>query len=236
MVESMFASVFQKLDLRVLQIITYFAFQSTFSMDTDYLKDLSTIRNIMEKRTKFISLSGLSGVLSGMYALIGAYLAYRVLNASDERAYRSVQEFQLTPMIWKLLMIALVVLVASLTSGFLLSYRNAKTKGHQFWNPSAKSLMFSLAIPLMTGGIFVLIALYNQQVYLIAPACLIFYGLALFSGGNFTFSDVKSLGIVEIILGLVCLCYPGKGLIFWAIGFGVLHIVYGSIMYFKYER
>jgi hypothetical protein len=44
------------------------------------------------------------------------------------------------------------------------------------------------------------------------------------------------LGICEIGLGLIASIYMGYGLLFWAVGFGVLHIIYGIVMYMKYER
>ncbi len=205
-------------------------------MKKDYLQDLATIRNIMERQTKFISLSGLSGILSGSYALIGAYLANRLVYKSQSIAYDAVRDLEFNPLVWKLLGIATMVLVLSLSTGLYLSWRKAKLQGEKLWNPSAKRMLLSTFVPLLAGGIFVIIILLRHQIWLIAPACLVFYGLALYSGGNYTFSDVKNLGIVEIILGLICLWYPGKGLLFWSIGFGIMHIVYGVIMYLKYER
>ena len=44
--------------------------------DKDYLKDISEIKNLMNKSSRFISLSGLSGILAGIYALVGAAMTY----------------------------------------------------------------------------------------------------------------------------------------------------------------
>jgi hypothetical protein len=71
---------------------------------------------------------------------------------------------------------------------------------------------------------------------LAAPACLVFYGLALIQGSANTFDEIRYLGFSEIILGLISASVPGYGLVFWAIGFGVLHIIYGVIMYNKYDK
>jgi hypothetical protein len=93
-----------------------------------------------------------------------------------------------------------------------------------------------MATPLVTGGLLILILISRSYYGIITPATLIFYGLALVSASNFTFADVKYLGLLEIALGLIAACFPGYGLLFWAIGFGVLHIIYGSMMYLKYDR
>ena len=71
---------------------------------------------------------------------------------------------------------------------------------------------------------------------LVAPSTLVFYGLALVNGSKHTLRDVEFLGLTEIALGLAGLFYLGNGLELWTTGFGLLHIVYGAWMYFKYER
>jgi len=93
-----------------------------------------------------------------------------------------------------------------------------------------------MAIPLFTGGLFILILIVQQQYGIIASSCLIFYGLSLISASQFTFSDVKWLGFCEIVIGLLAALFPGYGIVFWVIGFGLLHILYGSIMHFKYNQ
>lgn len=203
---------------------------------TDYIQDLATIRGIMEKRTKFISLSGLSGILAGIYALIGAYLAYRTIYFSNNTVYASYKNGVWSPEIINLLIIGFTVLILASLTGLILSMRKAKKIGENFWNPSALRMISSFLVPLTAGGIFVMILIWRGQAAWVAPALLLFYGIAVYTAGNFTFSDVKTLGILEIILGLIAAIFPGYGLLLWAIGFGVLHIIYGAIMHFKYER
>ena len=76
---------------------------------------------------------------------------------------------------------------------------------------------------------------YDDWRYVLRPS-LIFYGLALVNASKYTLTDIRYLGYCEIVLGLVNMFYIGKGLYFWAAGFGVLHIIYGAIMWCKYER
>lgn len=202
--------------------------------------DLAAIRNLMERSQKFISLSGLSGILAGVYALIGAGAAYCILYANGARetihinygSFGSVMNSDV-PI---LLLIAIAVLIASVLTGYFLSKRQAKRKGQAIWGSISRSLLFYMAVPLVSGGIFILILLSHGHYGIVSAASLIFYGLSLVSASNFTFTMVKYLGICEIILGLIAACLPGYGLLFWAIGFGLLHIIYGSLMYLRYDR
>jgi hypothetical protein len=200
--------------------------------DKDLLAEISSIKNIMERSTRFISLSGLSGVMAGIYALIGAGLAYYLIYNDASQEYADYNQ-NLTG---KLFFIASSVLVLSIATGVWLTFRKAAKKGQRVWSQSSKSLMISAALPLLTGGGFVLI-LFSQGHYgVIAAGCLIFYGLALVAASQYTYGDVKWLGLCQIGLGLLATLLPGFGLYFWATGFGLLHILYGTIMHFKYDR
>jgi predicted lysophospholipase L1 biosynthesis ABC-type transport system permease subunit len=202
----------------------------------EYEKDLSSIRQIMERSVKFISLSGLSGVLAGFYALAGAVSAYFILQYPlSPFNYRqaSVSESDVIP---KLLLIAGLVLIASIGTGIVMSARKAKAQGVSLWNATSKRLMIDLLIPLITGGIFILILLSAGHYGIAAPASLIFYGLALLHVSKHTFVEIRFLGFSEIVLGLISAAIPGYGLIFWAMGFGVLHIIYGAVMHYRYDQ
>lgn len=198
----------------------------------EHLQALTDIRSMMERSSRCISLSGLSGVFAGIFALIGAYLGGSKLN-SFSNGYRGEDLEGLTIYFVE---IALAVLISSLLVGTLLTIRNSKRKGLKVWDSSAKRLLINLAIPLGAGGLFCLVLLYHGILILVAPATLIFYGLALINASKYTFNDIRYLGLCEIVLGLLASYYIGYGLLFWAVGFGVLHIVYGAVMYFKYER
>lgn len=201
----------------------------------EHLQAITDIRSMMERSSRCISLSGLSGVFAGIFALIGAYLAYLQMGSFYED-YRNISYLDSVSMTIVFLEIAGGVLIASLLVGTLLTIRNSKRKGIPVWDNSAKRLLINLGIPLVAGGLFCLVLLYHGIIGLVAPATLIFYGLALLNASKYTFNDIRYLGILEIILGLAASLFIGYGLIFWAIGFGVLHIIYGAVMYFKYER
>lgn len=200
----------------------------------NHTEDLSVIRNLMEQSTKFMSLSGLSGVFIGIYALIGATIAYYYLNAKD--LYADFEKVRQIKFLYFFAVDAGLVLVLSLLTTFLLSKRKAQKSKVGFWNKSAKLLISNLAIPLMVGGAFIGVLYYHNLLGLIAPTTLIFYGLALMQASQHTIKDIKFLGVLEIILGLIACFNIGYGLFFWAFGFGILHILYGIIIYYKYDK
>jgi len=203
------------------------------SQNEAYQKDLESIRQLMERSVKFLSLSGLSGILAGLYALSGAVVAYFMFQYPlSTTSYREDSE----NVILKLLGIAILVLVVSLITGYVLADRKAKKQGVQVWNATSKRLVVNLTIPLVTGALFILILLWHGHYGVAAPACLVFYGLALLNASANLFDEIRYLGYSEIVLGLICALLPGYGLFFWAAGFGVLHILYGTLMYKKYDR
>ncbi|HYF03408.1 MAG TPA: hypothetical protein VEC36_08525 [Patescibacteria group bacterium] len=203
-----------------------------------HLKSLSEIRTLMRESSKFISLSGLSGVSAGITALIGAFFAYNYMNNLHENtAYNErISTHYLSDFVKFFLIDAGFVLIVAAGLAIFFTTRKAKQEGLAIWDDTAKRLVVNLLLPLAAGGIFCLIMLYHGITIMIAPATLIFYGLALINASKYTLGEVRWLGITEIALGLLAAMFPRNGLLFWALGFGVMHIVYGSYMYFKYER
>jgi len=194
-----------------------------------YLEDLKDIKDIMARSSRFISLSGLSGVCAGIFALIGAYLAYQTVYY--EQAYvdyrRAVIDLE---SVLKLIGIATSVIVLSFAFGIYFTTKKAKERNQKLWDRSTKLLLINFLIPLVAGGVLCLMLLVKGYIGFVAPFTLIFYGLALVNASKYTLSQIRSLGILEIILGLVATHYIGYGLIFWAIGFGVFHIIYGIVI------
>jgi hypothetical protein len=204
--------------------------------EKDIHSELASIRSMMERSSRFLSLSGLSGVISGIYALIGAFIGYRLV--IEKYGSLTISDSYLdNPQIYhQLLLIAGIILLLSILTCLILSIREAKKKGENYWNPVSKRLIISMATPLFTGALFIIILLLKAEYNLIASSSLIFYGLSLISASQFTFSDVKWLGFCQITLGLLAALIPESGLWFWVFGFGFLHIIYGAFMHFKYNR
>jgi len=222
--------------LFIPDILFYFEYQSTFMNQKDLIEEIGQIRSLMEKSSKFMSISGLSGVLIGSYALLGAALGYYIVYGfQSEFGYRDYYITD-TGIIIKLVIIASVVLLASIVTGVWMAKRKAKHLGQSIWNPTSKSLAMAMSVPLITGGLLSIILALKGFYGLIAAGMLIFYGLSLYAAGTFTFKELRWLGILDILLGLLALCLPGYGIWFWAFGFGILHIVYGLIVHQRYEK
>lgn len=205
----------------------------------EQLRHLEDIKKIMEKSSRFLSLSGLSGVFAGIYALLGALLAWYILDFGKIRyteRFHILNQAESSTIVYKLLAIGLIVLFLSLLSVWLFSKRKAKKNGYNFYNSSAKRVLFHLSIPLITGGFFCILLFLQNSSQLIASATLIFYGLSLINAGKYINKEVQLLGISELVLGILAGFFHHYGLLLWAIGFGIMHILYGTIMYRKYDR
>jgi hypothetical protein len=198
----------------------------------NYLEEIKEIRKIMEQSGRFLSLSGLSGVLIGIYALIGAYITYRIIYLPPPSFFRKVFAGDV---VYQLITLAMLVLFVSFITILWLTWKKAKNEGKKIWNHGSRQMMVNLAIPFISGGILILTFTFSGFYEIISPACLIFYGLALVNGAKFTRQEIFYLGLSEISLGILAALFPGTGLVFWALGFGVLHIIYGSVMYFRYD-
>jgi len=202
------------------------------------LEDLQHIKNMMERSSRFISLSGLSGIAAGICALAGAWAASQKINCwikGDCELGRLMQNGGINLMN-ELLWIATLTFIAAFISAFIFTWIRSKKDKQPMWGHSSKRLLINTAIPLLTGAIFLFRMLQMGEYELVAPGCLIFYGLALVNAGKYTVGEVRYLGLGMIVLGMMNCWYVGYGLYFWAMGFGILHILYGIVMWYKYER
>lgn len=196
----------------------------------DYINDIAEIRSMMERSSKFLSLSGWAGILAGIYALVGAWIAYSVFEFIPKEIFYSHGQLH------QVVLLAVGIFVLALLTAIFFSKRKANSKGESIWNATSKRLLLNISVPALTGGFLVLILVSKEMIGLAAPFLLIFYGLSLFVAGNYTIKEVKVLGIFQLFLGLINILFIEYGLFFWAIGFGVLHIFYGIYMHFSYER
>lgn len=209
----------------------YFTLQLKVLYMDNYLKDIQDIKKMMDRSSQFLSLSGLGGVMAGIYALIGAYCVQQIYNDH----YGQYITFE-SSSFRQIVLIAFSVLVLSVVTAYALTAQKAKRQGESVWNSTSKRLLINFLIPLVTGGAFAILLIRNQYYGLIAPITLLFYGLSLINASKYTVRDVRYLGLTIIIIGLAATAYMGYGLEFWALGFGVCHIIYGTLMYFKYDR
>lgn len=198
----------------------------------DYLKDISEIKNLMHKSSRFISLSGLSGVLAGIYAVIGAAVAYWLVISYSNGVLYIFHGW----VFWTCMAVLLMIAALSALTGITLTLKKAKKNGEKIWDSSSKRLLFNFLVPLIVGGMYCFIILSKGRYGQTGGLMLIFYGLALVSASKYSLGDIKYLGYIEIILGLLASYYPGYGFWLWVIGFGIMHIIYGTWMHFKYDN
>lgn len=199
--------------------------------EQDYLKDISEIKDLMNRSSRFISLSGLSGIFAGLYALIGAAVAYWLVTNSG-RDY-----LILDGKVFRLIMLDLFLIAFfSVVTAILLTTKKARKEGVKVWDSSTRRLLANFLIPLIAGGIYILIILNQNKYGQTGALMLIFYGLALINASKYTVGKIKYLGFVQIILGLICAVFPGYGFWLWVLGFGVMHIIYGTIMYVQEKK
>ncbi|KQC01329.1 hypothetical protein [Pedobacter sp. Hv1] len=205
--------------------------------EKDYIGDIAAIRTMMERTSKFLSLSGWAGIMAGIYALAGAWIAYKLFYFNpNEIVYKPVETEGWSATLVQLIGLALAILILTLGTAIFLSARKANKRNEKIWNATSKQMLINMAIPLVTGGVLILILIAKGLLGLVAPLTLVFYGLAMYNASKFTYSEMKVLGLMEIALGLVGAYFIGYGLLCWAIGFGVLHIITGIYLHYKYER
>ncbi len=191
-----------------------------------YIDEIKAIKQMMEQSSRFLSLSGLSGILIGIYALIGAYIANLAFHSGLE----------ITDLIKKMLGLALIVLLISLATVLILTYRKTVSDGYKVWNKGTRLMILNLAVPLITGGVLTTVFLMKGYYGSIAASLLVFYGLALINAAKYTRQEIYYMGLCQIILGIIAAFIPNQSILLWAFGFGFVHILYGTIMHFRYDN
>jgi hypothetical protein len=199
------------------------------------LATLDEIRSMMDRSSRFISLSGWSGIVAGSAALVGAWLARQKINSYYQDSYGRPDACPVC-LRNELFLLAAIVFMAAFAGAVFFTYMKSRKDGIAIWGKSAKRLMWNTLLPMAAGGFLLWRMMELKQFELIAPASLIFYGLALVNGSKFTIGEVRFLGYAIIATGIFNLWALGYGLECWAFGFGVLHIIYGITMWWKYER
>lgn len=206
--------------------------------ETATQETLNDIRNIMERSTRFLSLSGWSGIWAGLIALCGCIISFCLLNNYYE-VYNRAGGFDTNNYIDlrnRLFYLGISIFVIAVSGAYLFTLRKVRRMGGTIWNSAARKFILNLLIPVLAGGLMILSFLHFGDWQYVAPACLVFYGLGLINASKFTLGDIRFLGFTEVVLGSICLFFPALGLYFWSLGFGLMHIIYGIVMWNKYDK
>ena len=200
-----------------------------------YQEDIEHIHSMMERSSRFISLSGMSGIAAGVVALAAASVAYLIFEKNGIDYFKGSPINYSKELVYKLVITGIIAFLAALFSAIYFTVQKSRKNNLAIWNKLTRRLLLSLFLPLISGGLFCLALFYHTQFVFVAPATLIFYGLGLLNASKFTFSDIEYLAYCELVLGAAAMFFVGYGLIFWAVGFGVLHIIYGILVHRKYH-
>ena len=202
------------------------------------IEEIKNIRNLMERSTRYMTLSGMASILAGIYALIGATAAYFLVyrqNFKYDTDFQPLDKYPFDPRL-VIISIALIVLILAISTAVILTRRKAIKSGSSLWNRQAKRVIYQFSIPLITGGLFCMLLIWHNNIAMVASACLVFYGLAMLNASKFTFNETHQFGLSQIILGIFAGIFLKYGIIFWTLGFGICHIIFGIFIYRKYEK
>lgn len=208
-------------------------------------QQLHDIRRMMERSSRFLSLSGWSGIWAGCTALVGALIAFIWLPPELLKMYdgsygplgKSQEAFCFCGAIFsRTVTLALMILIIALAGAYFFTARKMRREGASLSQPASRRMLWAMALPMIVGAFFVFAFMRSGHPDYLTATCLVFYGLALINGSNHTLGEIRNLGYLQIVLGVIALFLPGWGLYFWIAGFGFFHIVYGIMMWNKYDK
>lgn len=199
-------------------------------------EELAEIKSMMERSTRFLSLSGLSGIVAGIYALSASGIAWYWIYFPNCSWSDGTESLSFRDLLNRMLMLGLGTLIAAVSTAYFLSKKKGTAATQPFWSPASKRFLQSLFLPVALGGFFCFALLHESAFELIPGAMLLFYGIGLVQSAQFTLGEIINLGFTQLILGLIAAFFPDFGLLCWALGFGLFHVIYGALMYYRHER
>ncbi len=199
----------------------------------------------LAQSSRFISLSGLSGVSVGISGLFATYIAHRLV-ASETKADKDMlsivsgfDSYNETVHLFvgeNLIFLSIFTILFALLFSFYFTTAKSKKNNLSIWDGIVKRQLSVLSLPLIIGGIFISRLISTANFGFIIPVALIFYALSLINLRKYTSGDVAYLGYALLILGIVNLWIQRLGILFFALGFGIFHIIYGVVTFYFYER
>ncbi len=175
--------------------------------------DLQYIRKAIETSGSFTSVPGLGAILIGFSALATAWLASQ-FSTPTERLQLWVAEAALAA-----------------TLGLICTIKKARRDGRDLRHPVSRRFLLSLAPPLLAAAVLT-VALARSGVFEELPGLwLLLYGTGVLTAGAFSIRAVPLMGICFMALGVLTLMLsPHWNQIMMGIGFGGLHLVFGTII------
>ena len=141
------------------------------------IESVNEIKELMERSSKFVSLSGMTAVLAGVYALAGAYVAGQLLRSEDNRE--------------GLIMVASLVLIVSVVTACILSWYKAKKMRQKLFSKLTCRIAWNFSLPLLTGGLFCIALLLREHYGLVSSVMLLSSIISFFHTVNKTTFHIK---------------------------------------------
>ena len=198
--------------------------------------------------TQMVLMNGITPAIVSDIKVENAVHAFKYAGVSDEDiviaktladANAAMEAGKYTHLIVALELMAIIaslVLVAAAVTACILSYYKSKKTGQKFFSRLTYRALWNFSLPMLTGGVLCISIMMHEYYDILASVMLLFYGLALVNVSKFTYSSIVWLGYAFICLGVVDCFWEGHSLLFWTIGFGGFHILYGILFYLHYER
>lgn len=203
---------------------------------------LSDIRNMMERSQKVLFLDGTAGIVAAVWALLGAVAVSLVLYGTVSPLWGAwINPIRNSD--WSTFFIVAIICAAVFCAAFLtvwlMSKRRAERDGMEFkLDAGTRRLLGNFFTAMVVGGLVCLTPLFNGLWNMVPGYMLLFYGLALvlISPIAFKISITKYFGYTEIMLGIAALALAPLGIMFWTIGFCILHLVWGIWFKIWFDR
>jgi hypothetical protein len=196
----------------------------------------------VRRQTRYLAFSAWSFLSIGLLFLLviasaWVYLGYEIEGQTDPE--QLFGRFEAIPSHYYALAAVACLLALGLGLGLVTWFNNRKAErlGLARWNAAATKMVQEAAVPLLGGGLLLAVLVFRYGLFgLVAPLSLLFYGLALTRASWFSLRELRSLGYVQIGLGLVSCLFPRETLLFWGLGLGLAHVLFGLWMAVREQR
>ena len=202
---------------------------------------MDDIREMMSKSSRFQAISGWSIVVIGLYAAVASAMAAAVIGVGDWLpCCENLQRFAVlnTPSRIRIAaLIAIGLFALSLLTVFVAAIIKSKRNNLRFaFDKRMCQMLVDFFIPLIAGGLLSMALVQQGHYGLTSSIMLLFYGLALVNCSHYTYPALRWLGYSELLIGIIDCFTMSHALLFWFLGFSVMHILFGVIYVIMFER
>jgi hypothetical protein len=177
------------------------------------MDNLRFIRESMESASTFTAVSGWGQAVIGATALVATYAAWV---QPTRRGWLSVWFAE--------------ALLSLLVSGWTM-WRKARANEVALLSRPGRKLVVNFAPPAAVGALLTAVLFRAGESGLVPAVWLLLYGAGVITGGAFSVRIVPVMGLSFMLLGAAALFLPWPAVnALLALGFGVLHIIFGIII------